>query len=154
MIKENFINHLIKTLKKNKCQHIPFIASIFEQQMDKVPLLLYKLKYYDYYIDYEPDTTSGYTVGKVYIHFTNGNSASYMFEILYDDRWYGYCMCNEKDEDYHPKYKCCGKDCDWTAPSFRVYELKYINYYSWEGEEREYWKTKEKMEELMNEIKD
>ena len=68
----------------------------------------------------------------------------YYIEFLYDERMWGYCDCTFEDEGYDETHRCCGRGCDWIAPSFRIVKEITLGGASWEGYAKDYWEYENK----------
>lgn len=160
MVKERFIQKLIKELnKENKYRECPldvcYMVSVVEQQIDKCKEFMEDLQTKNWLINgYYKDTTGGYTNGKIRIliekteeekEYQNDVYEDYCYyiEFLYDERYWAYCQCTPEDDGYDKEHGCCGIDCDWIAPAFRITKEVSVGvnmgYNTWEGQQRDYW---------------
>lgn len=164
-IKEQFIKELINVLKdenedrkyyEKRVLNIPYMVSALDQQLKNCTEFINELKNKKWVINgYDEDSTEGYTNGKIRILIEKENPESdymidtyedycYYIEFLYDERHWGYCDCNEEDQFYSKKYKCCGIGCDWNAPAFRITKEINLSYEKWDGYEKDYWEYEER----------
>lgn len=69
---------------------------------------------------------------------------SYKIRLDKDERDWGYCQCEEGDNDYDARYRCCGHGCDWTAPAFSVNKIINIGGNVFKGDEHDFWDYRDK----------
>jgi len=169
--KEQFIQDLINELnninhhevvynENNPPINIPFIISAIDQQLDKCTEFLDDISKNKYSINgYHEDESGGYTNGKIRILIEKPDNEKesdlfvhtycdycYYIEFLYDERHWGYCECTPEDKGYNQKHHCCGINCDWDSSAFKIEKVVNLGYYSWKGQEKDYWEYKEKFE--------
>lgn len=152
-MKNKLIQEMIKTLEnvnpnKKHILNIPWIIAPFEQHLseDNYKELLNDLKDNDFYVSYYKDDNEYYTNGSFEIHiYKTHNALPYYYKITlgYDERW-GYCECVEGDNDYDARYNCCGRGCDWDAPSFRIEKISNLGSSSFDGDEHDIWDYEDK----------
>lgn len=168
-IKEKFIRNLIDFLNRENeyriCYNknpldICYMVSVVDQNIEDCKDFINDIKNKEWYINaYNEDHSNGYTNGEIEIlilkpkeeqedelTIENFEDYCYCIEFLFDERYWGYCECTPNDKGYNEKYKCCGVDCDWVAPAFRITKKIHLGYYSWAGYEKDYWKFKEQFE--------
>lgn len=165
MIKQQFIDRVIDELKRevsNKQYNIPFIIAPLEQSLDECTELLEDLQNHNYYIDTENiDDEDYWTYAKLRIGFYDIEddeeaylNFTYKMDFIRDERYWGYCMCSEDDEDYDARHRCCGHGCDWSAPSFSIIKENHIGNYKWNGDEHDYWDFEDKFNNVTLEEKE
>ncbi|QPW61956.1 hypothetical protein [Clostridium botulinum] len=160
-VKEKFIKALVRTLNEEnenrvydgkKPLGVCFMVSIIDKQLHKYKDFLRDLSNGYTFNGYEEDE-SGYSNGKISLfiekHIEDKESnlwAStykqdywYSIEFKYDTRDWGYCQCEPNDKGYNEEHDCCGKTCDWDAPSFAITKEYDLGTCSWDGFQRDYW---------------
>jgi len=158
--KEQFIQDLINTLNdenENRINNnktsldICFMVSVIDQQIENCKEFLDDITKNTYYINgYDEDYSGGYTNGKITIlirkldnnkeEYVDYYNYYYCIEFNWDERHLGYCECTSKDKNYNDKHKCCGIECDFIAPSLNISKIINLGNYSWEGQEKDYWR--------------
>jgi hypothetical protein len=127
------------------------------QNKDKLKSLLDDCETWRINIDYQPDKDGyGYGDGKFVIRLwdyegeepTNEKYLDHYYEIelILEDMMTGYCTCTPDMPNYNHKHNCCGIDCDWYKPAFRLNKIEEV-YGSFNGCEADLWKLEEKWEE-------
>lgn len=165
LIKEKFISKLIKELNdenertahdNKKTLDVCFMVSIVDQKIEECKEFMEDITKYKYCINgFDKDTTGGYTNGKIRILIEKPEKENemmyaayydycYYLEFTYDERYWGYCMCDPQDEGYIEKHQCTGNGCDWVAPSFHIEKSISLGGGRWEGTEKDYWAYEEK----------
>lgn len=147
-VKEDFISIVVEEMKNTNLfskSEIVDALVVLEQRLGEYEVFLEDLKRYadDLYVWVDKDKENYYELARIHVGF----SQKYSYDIIINDKeeMIGYCMCEETDEDYNEKYKCCGKECDWYRPSFFIKKTKYIaRRVDFEGQQRDYWKAQEK----------
>lgn len=108
---------------------------------------------------YEEDDTHGYTSGRVYLFLeskTNSSAAPshyYRLVLKSDGRYTNYCECKPGMEGYDERHKCCGINCDWSAPAIILEKEECVQSFSFKGEPRDLWAVRDKWHGVTNEIK-
>ena len=167
-VKDQFIQNLINTLNNENENRINnnrnpldvcYLVSAIDQQIENYKEFLDDITEHTYVIDdYKEDWYNGYTNGEIqiliekpndeekYEYINNYCNHKYYIKFLQDERPYGECQCSPEDENYNDKYGCCGENCDFSAPAFRLIKETNLGYSCWEYSEKEYWKYKEQFE--------
>jgi hypothetical protein len=167
-IKDKFIRDLIDELNdvnerqliyNNKTPiDVCYIVSVIDQQIENCEEFINDILKNKYYINgYDEDTSGGYTNGRIRVLVEKPDEEKeseymmdayydycYYIDFLLDERYWGYCECSPKDEDYNEQHKCCGNGCDWVAPAFSVTKSIGLVSGKWNGQERDYWEYEEK----------
>lgn len=171
LIINKFIEELIDTLKnKNvvtECYlgtsiDIPYVLAPIEQNLSskKYKEFVNSIKTYDYGINYLEDKTGGYTNGRITVKLfdkiiENRIAYSYEIEFTYENRYNEDCTCTKKDDGYREDKHCCGRKCDWIAPSFTINKIEHVGSDSFSGLQHEYWNYEDDFykhdQELLNE---
>ena len=165
--KDQFIKNLINELNsenENRINNntelidICYIISVIDQQLDNCKEFIDDITMHTYRIEnYDEEYSGGYTNGRIKILIKKPNKENeytintyynyiYYIEFLYDERSLGYCECEPEDKGYNDKYECCGYNCNFTAPSFRIEKITNLGYYAWDGSQSDYWEYKDKYE--------
>lgn len=136
-----------------------YFETIYQHE-DKVSFLYEEVDKYQLDFRYEYDTTEGYTLGKISIHpYTISDEEDtyqpyadhhYEIELLYDERYWGYCMCNSSMELYDPVHNCCGDGCDWVAPQISITKIENKAYFTFNGIQRDMWSLQKEWNSLLN----
>lgn len=159
-----FIEDVITELKnensygayyEKKELNIPYMIAPLKQNLhkDEYKNFILDLSKFDYWINYEDDTSDGYTNGRIDVllidRITNTEKTIsimtlpknfyYSIEFTRDERHWGYCECTPEDDGYQADKECCGYGCDWNAPAFNIKKIEYIGSSSWNGDEHDYW---------------
>jgi len=167
-VKDQFIQNLINTLNNENQSRINnnknlidvcYLVSVIDQQIENYKEFIDDITEHTYIItDYKKDWYDNYTSGEIQILIEKSNNEEiyeyinrycnhkYYIKFLEDERPYGECQCSPGDEDYNDKYGCCGENCDFSAPAFRLIKEIDLGYSCWKYSEKEYWKYKEKFE--------
>ena len=155
-VKDEFISALIDELnEENKYRigenkspiNVCFMVATLDQQLDNCKEFIEVLENRNWVINgYERDEYDYYSDGKIRVvikkHEEDKESEylvdayenyCYYIEFLEDQRYEGYCFCDENTEGYNQKYKCSGVSCDWTAPAFRITKEIDMYYAEWQG---------------------
>lgn len=128
------VGRFYHTIKQNKLSLLPFLTEATKHRLE---------------FAYSPDDTGGYTNGKLCVYFFSQQPDvedirhHYTFEFLYENLGWGYCACKPTDAGYIEKYSCCGRDCDWDAPSIRVQKVEDISHLSFAGNARALWEAED-----------
>jgi len=165
--KDQFIKNIINELNnenKNRINNnkeiidVCYIISVVDQQIEKCKEFIDDITTHTYLIEnYDEEYSEGYTNGRIKILIKkpdneNGYTINtyynyfYYMEFLYDERPLGYCECESENEGYNEKYSCCGENCNWESPAFRIEKITDLGYHTWIGQEKDYWKYKDKYE--------
>lgn len=121
-------------------------------------------------IQYEEDDSGGYTNGLIRVYLYKETEEDeicgigyvmdsmldhhYTIQLVYDERYWGYCNCKPEDEGYDPVHNCCGNGCDWSAPRINVERIHNVAYESFNGSERDMWALKDKWNKSDDELKE
>jgi hypothetical protein len=162
-IKEQFINDLITELndinERDRVYYgktpldVCYMVSIVNQQIENCTEFMNDISTHRYCINgYDEDYSQGYTNGRIRVLIEKPDEEKeseymvdayhpycYYIEFQYDERLWGYCQCEPKDEGYNADKHCCGMGCDWTATAFIITREENIGYYKWSGFEKDYW---------------
>lgn len=127
---------------------IPFMISALEQNISQFKDLLHDIELHSYIVcSYEPDTTNGYTNGRVIVSLYDekDRAASFYYEIefWYNLDWQGYCECKPDMDGYDSIQQCCGEHCDWNRPSIYVRKVSSFGEWEWQGLQKDYWRYAE-----------
>lgn len=129
-----------------------------EQHQDKLSNVINDCEKYDFNFHYEEDKTEGYTNGKITVYFYNDcvEDVNYHYEIelLYDERYWGYCECKPEDEGYNEEKQCCGCGCDWIAPRVEINKIESLARFSFDGYARDMWKLEEQWNKEFGQIQE
>ena len=159
-LKQDLISRITKCLKEEnernsfetdwESLNIPFMIAPLVQllesdQLNNIEEHLKEWSIFDFY--YNSDKTERCNYGSVRLvtykknHSTSSELSNiiYIFEFYRDDRSYGYCECNQDDEDYREDKHCCGHSCDWDAPGVVVKKVINIINHPWAGDEHDFW---------------
>ncbi|WP_133015006.1 hypothetical protein [Clostridium cuniculi] len=179
-MKDKLINEIVECLKiknrdrdynGNRRLDIPFMIAALDQHLTNKEYedLLYDLERYDYGIQYiEENPEDYYSDGSIRIQLAEKNCEDnkyeyyvdrmldyeYKIDFLHDERYCGYCECEEGYEDYDARYRCCGHGCDWTAPAFSISKIIHIGYNSFDGDEHDFWDYKDKFNNVTQKDKE
>ena len=166
-VKEKFIRDLISELNDINENRITYenkhlidvcrVISVIDQQLENCKEFLDDITDHAYHINgYEE--SNGFTHPRIrifiekndsekdheYIEYYDQHNYCYYIEFTNDERYSGYCECTPNDSGYNEKYGCCGRGCDWVAPAFSLEKSINLGGRVWKGQERDYWKYKDK----------
>lgn len=77
----------------------------------------------------------------------------YNMELDSFDNWCGYCECNINDKDYNIEHQCCGINCDWNVPEFRLIKCESVGEYRFKGKQRDLWDAEDRFTTKRTELK-
>ncbi|MCA1021509.1 hypothetical protein [Halobacillus litoralis] len=160
-----FFKQLQEFILKDQKEHLPTLVPYYEtlyQHRDKLSEMLNEVNNFDSIgFEYQYDEEEYYTEGAIHLRFYKEDNderpwdiqPDYHFEIelLYDERYWGYCDCNPEDEGYDSNKKCCGNGCDWVAPQISVKKVSDLVFESFDGVERDMWELERKWNESLEE---
>ena len=115
----------------------------------------------DFIIDYQEDTTGGYTDGFFrFMLYLDGDLMSISTAILTSEIvLVNYCSCTPEDKGYNQQHECCGVKCDWTKPMAKITTQEYMCNdnshtveWAWEGTAQELWNTVDYLQEEVLDI--
>jgi len=156
-LKDMMLNHEKDHLRNL----IPYYETLW-QHRDKLKELTDEIsKWESIGIQYECDQEDYYTEGTIIIQFYKDSEDRYTqpdfhydINLLHDQRYWGYCECNENDEDYNILKKCCGDGCDWVVPQISVNKINKVVYESFDGVEKDLWELEDKWKEYLSDHKE
>lgn len=142
-IEECFIDENEYTYGEGDKVDIPYWMSVLNQHLHKYPCLIDYIGDDDFHVTFiEADDPCIFGTINVYnTYYINKDDYHTIFKIklMYEPRYWGYCECDEEDEGYDARHKCCGYGCDWNAPSFEVYKEEYVGRSSFSGIQHDIW---------------
>jgi len=146
---------------------IPFWISVLHEKLSKdtsgLNDFIADLKRWEDYTIYICEDTESYDMAyviKVYLCVTYEydddyiDNPDYFYEIRfgYDERYYGYCECNPKDEGYRDDKDCCGDVCDWDAPKFSLHKVTNITSHDYDGRQKDCWEFEDEFYKSRKEL--
>jgi hypothetical protein len=150
---EKFLQNLKEFMVSIEKEHSDFPASdfyaVFEQSKDEIKEIINDITKSDYWFKYVQDDKDGYSKGKIVVYVKQSNNDVYPnyyyeFELIYEDRMWGYCNCTPDMPEYNPIHKCCGLNCDWYAPGVLIRRIENSDYLSFHGFEKDLWELRAK----------
>lgn len=155
-LKQYFLNEHQDELSK----FIPYYETLVQHEKELLALII-DFQEWDVHIQHDEHDHDGYTNGTLEFLLERGEHPSlespnyhYEIELLRDDRYWGYCDCEPTDEGYNKEHECCGRGCDWVAPSFRLKKIVSEGYGSFNGQECDMWELEGKWENYLKVYKD
>lgn len=158
----DFFKQLQSLMLNEEKEHLATLIPYYEtlwQHRDKLKDMLEEIDSYpEVDIQYIHDEEEYYTDRKIRIllykerdNWMSQPDFYFEIELLFDERYWGYCYCKPSDEGYNEAKGCCGDGCDWVAPKVSVNRVDIVAYESFSGEERDMWKLEEKWNEDLTE---
>ncbi|OZB98093.1 hypothetical protein [Paenibacillus sp. XY044] len=129
-----------------------------EQQKENLHELLSDCNTYDFSFEFDRtgDVDSYYSPGKIIINLYDKSKIDdsyadwerqlnhfYTVDFGIEERYWGYCTCQDTDEGFNYVHRCCGNGCDWVAPKLSVTKHQVLTHGSFNGIERDLWKLQE-----------
>ena len=162
MLMADLFKELQEMMLNREKEHLATLIPYYEtlwQHRDKIQDLLDTIDNYpEISLQYKYDEEEYYTEGtiEIFLHKEENDWHSqpnfhYEIELLHDERYWGYCTCEEGDKGYVPEKTCCGDGCDWVAPGVRVTKVDHIAYESFDGVESDMWELENKWKEDLSE---
>jgi hypothetical protein len=152
----NFFDDLKQVLIEQNVSNGHGYFETIKQNAEKIREIITDYETNEMYIGYEADTTDGYSDGCLNVTFRDWSQGNYTYSIqlLYDERYWGYCQCTPEDEGYDPVMNCCGNGCDWTAPRISAVKTIRLAFASFDGSEKDLWKLEEDWKQEYEEVEE
>lgn len=164
LIKELILENELRKIKQSKPLNICFLISTIIQQIDRCNEFMDIIKTYEYELGSYYETSDYNTIGiiKILILKPKEERENNIYEDSYYNYYYeiefkldntscfvySYCDCTPEMDGYNYEYKCCGINCDWSAPSFSIIKKQNIYCSTWSGKQKDYWNYEKKFNNI------